>query len=177
MNNCFKCKWIKCTNQNTQTGWAYENMCMYALPLTTSLCLTAPSQLYVIILACICNYLSFLSGCWLGKLINIFYYSNYVTITHLIPLYHDWSIEKWSCSILPKPGSNRKTYNHKIQMRIRIILNFFENYKCSGIAFFLQSSRYVSNEQPCLKTTGLYDDLLLLVCFTFSISLQCSHFI
>ena len=26
--------------------------------------------------------------------------------------------------------------------------------------FFLQSSRYVSNEQPCLKTTGLYEDLL-----------------
>ena len=129
-----------------------------------------PSKLYVIILACICNYLSFLSGCWLGKLINIFYYSNYATITHLIPLYHDWSIEKWSCSILPKPGSNRKTYNHKIQMHIRIILNFFENYKSSGIAFFLQSSRYVSNEQPFLKTTGLYDDPLLLVCFTFSIS-------
>ena len=47
-------------------------------------------------------------------------------------------------------------------MRIRIILKFFEKYKCSGIAFFLQSSRYVSNEQSCLKTTGLYDDLLLL---------------
>ena len=29
-------------------------------------------------------------------------------------------------------------------------------------SFFLQSSRYVSNEQSCLKTTGLYDDLLLL---------------
>ena len=29
-----------------------------------------------------------------------------------------------------------------------------------GIAFFGQSSRYVSNEQPCLKTTGLYEDLL-----------------
>ena len=28
--------------------------------------------------------------------------------------------------------------------------------------FFLQSSRYVSNQQPCLKTTGLYGDLLLL---------------
>ena len=31
-----------------------------------------------------------------------------------------------------------------------------------GTAFFLQSCRCVSNEQPCLKTTGLYDDLLLL---------------
>ena len=47
-------------------------------------------------------------------------------------------------------------------MHIRIILKFFEKYKCSGIDFFLQSSRYVSTEQSCLKTTGLYDDILLL---------------
>ena len=33
---------------------------------------------------------------------------------------------------------------------------------CNKKGFFLQSSRYVSNEQSCLKTTGLYDDLLLL---------------
>ena len=46
-------------------------------------------------------------------------------------------------------------------MHIRIILKFFEKYKCSGIDFFLQSSRYISNEQSRLKTTGLYDDLLL----------------
>ena len=36
----------------------------------------------------------FLSGYWLWKLINIFYYCDYVTITHLIPLFHDWSTEK-----------------------------------------------------------------------------------
>ena len=30
----------------------------------------------------------FLSGYWLWKLINIFYFCDY--ITHLIPLYHDW---------------------------------------------------------------------------------------
>ena len=47
-------------------------------------------------------------------------------------------------------------------MYIRIILELFEKYKCSGITFFLQSSRYVSNQQLCLKTTGLYDDLSLL---------------
>ena len=41
-------------------------------------------------------------------------------------------------------------------MHTRIILEFFEKYKCPGIAFFLQSSRCISNEQPCLKTTGLY---------------------
>ena len=28
--------------------------------------------------------------------------------------------------------------------------------------FFCQSSRYVSNKQPCLKATGLYENLLLL---------------
>ena len=38
----------------------------------------------------------------------------------------------------------------------------FEKYKCPGIVSFLQSSRNVSDEQPCLKTTGLYDDLSLL---------------
>ena len=36
----------------------------------------------------------FLSGYWFCKLLNIFYYCDYVTITHLIPLYHDWSTEK-----------------------------------------------------------------------------------
>ena len=46
-------------------------------------------------------------------------------------------------------------------MHIRIILEFFEKYKCPGIDIFLKSSRCVSNEQPCLKTTVLYDDLLL----------------
>ena len=62
-------------------------------------------------------------------------------------------------------------------MHIRIILKFFEKYKCSSIVFLLQNSRYVSNEQPCLKATGLYDDVLFwmafhcpLVPFTFSVS-------
>ena len=48
-----------------------------------------------------------LSGCWLWKLINIFYYCDYVTIAHLIPLYHDWSTEKQN-SVSPKLGSNKK---------------------------------------------------------------------
>ena len=37
----------------------------------------------------------FLSGCWLWKLTNIFYNCDYVIITHLILLHHDWSTEKW----------------------------------------------------------------------------------
>ena len=35
----------------------------------------------------------FLSGYWLWKLINTFYYCDYVTIIHLILLCYDWSTE------------------------------------------------------------------------------------
>ena len=37
-----------------------------------------------------------------------------------------------------KLSGNRKTYNHfsKIHMHIRIILQFFEKYKCPGFCFF-----------------------------------------
>ena len=42
IDNYLKCKWIQCTNQKTETDWVDENMCMYALPLTTSLCFTPP---------------------------------------------------------------------------------------------------------------------------------------
>ena len=57
-----------------------------------------------------------------------------------------------------------KNCNHFLKSRcIRITLEFFEKYKCPDTAFFfLQSSRYLSNEQSCLTRTGLYDDLLLL---------------
>ena len=59
-------------------------------------------------------------------------------------------------------------------MHIGIILKAFEKYKYLGIAFFfLQSFRYVSNEQSCLKATGLYFILIFysyLICCTFSIS-------
>ena len=34
-----------------------------------------------------------------------------------------------------------------------------KNTNAQVLLFFHQSSRYVSNEQPCLKITGLYDDL------------------
>ena len=90
---------------------------------------------------------------------NIFHYCDYITITHLLLF------------IMIDQQKNRTQYHQNydlierpvslfnIQMHIRIILKFFEKHKCPGIAF-LQSSRYVSNEQSCLKTTGLYDDLL-----------------
>ena len=74
-------------------------------------------------------------------------------------LYHDWSKE-----------NNRILYHenhHLIGKSVTTFSNpdtrenyleFFEKYKCPGIVF-LQSSRCDSNEQPGLKTTGLYDDL------------------
>ena len=49
-------------------------------------------------------------------------------------------------------------------MQIRIILDIFEKKKkqIGLVFFFLQTSRCDSNEQPCLKVTGLYDYLLFL---------------
>ena len=50
----------------------------------------------------------------------------------------------------------------KIQMRIRVILEFFEKYSCLGITFFFTRAPDVSNEQSCFKTTELHEDLSLL---------------
>ena len=51
-------------------------------------------------------------------------------------------------------------------MHIKIILECSEKkmpkYFFFGCFFSFQSSRCVSNEQPYLKTTGVYDDLVLL---------------
>ena len=58
----------------------------------------------------------FLPGYWLWKLISIFYYCDYVTITHIIPLYHDWSIEKQNSVSLKLPF-NRKSCNHFLKPR------------------------------------------------------------
>ena len=105
-------------HQPKYTDWlGDENMCMHALPLTTSLCLTSPTA---------CNYFIsllimfplwfaiviifyFLFGYWLWKLINIFHYWDYVTITRLTPLYYDWSMENnrilyyQNCHLVEKP--------------------------------------------------------------------------
>ena len=47
-------------------------------------------------------------------------------------------------------------------MHIRIILEFFEKYKCPGTAFIFARAPDMSYEQPYLKTAGLLEDLLLL---------------
>ena len=102
---------------------------------------------------------------WLWKIINIFYYCDYVTITHLISLYHDWSTEKLCNSVSPKLPFNRKTCNHFLKSICvsELPWNFLKTTNIQVLLFFIgQRSRYISNEQPCLKTTGLYEDLLLL---------------
>ena len=124
-------------------------------------------------MVCNCNHLLFLVWHWLWKLINIFYYCDYVSITHLIPLYHDWSTEKLYNSVSPKLAFNRKICNHCLKSRCisELSWNFLKNTMSRYCFFFHQSSRYVSNEQPRLKTTGLYEELLLLPSlFHFSIS-------
>ena len=49
-------------------------------------------------------------------------------------------------------------------MHIKTILEAFEKYKYPGIAFifFFCRTPGISNKQPCLKTIGLYGDLLFL---------------
>ena len=63
-------------------------------------------------------------------------------------------------------------------MHIRIILNFFEKYKCSVLFFFLQSLKYVPNEQSSLKTAGYIAFTLSLFhffYFIFSVPLHLIH--
>ena len=104
IDNYLKCKWVQCINQKTETDWVDETMCMSALPLTTSLCLTPPHPncmylSYIVKLIMFPLWIEilitfyFLSGSWLWKLVNTFYCCDYVTITHLIPFYYYWSTE------------------------------------------------------------------------------------
>ena len=76
-------------NQKTKIGWVDEKMCMYALPLTTSLYLTPQIVcIYIVRLImfplwfAIVIMFYFLSGYRLWKQINIFFYCEYVTIIH-----------------------------------------------------------------------------------------------
>ena len=67
-------------------------------------------------------------------------------------------------SVSPKLPFNRKTCNHFLKSICisELSWNFLKNTNAHILLFFQQSSRYISNEQPCLKATGLYQDLLLL---------------
>ena len=61
--------------------------------------------------------------------LNIFYFCDYVTITHLIALYHDWSKEKLLNSVFPKQPLKRKTCNHFLKSRCisELSWNFLKN--------------------------------------------------
>ena len=68
---------------------------------------------------------------------------------------------------------NRKSCNHL--KKLNVYQNFLETkknkYNCQGTAFVFQSSRCVSKEQACLKTTGLYDDVFSILYSVFSFHL------
>ena len=82
--------------------------------------------------------------------------------------------------IIPSRSTQRKTCGHFLKSRCisELSWKFLKNTNVQLLPFFLQSSRYISSEQPWLKTE-LYDDLLLLssLFHFFLFHIQCSHFI
>ena len=78
-------------------------------------------------------------------------------------------VNKKIIELSPKLTFNRKSCHHfKIQIISELSWNFLKNSK---YFFFLQSSRCVSNEQPCLKQLDyMMIFYFYLVIFTFSIS-------
>ena len=93
-----KCKWVKCTNQKILTGWVDENLCLYAFPITTSLCLTPQTA---------CNYLSVklvMFPLWL-TIVIVMYFLVWLLIMKtdkhlLLPLflnyYCRWWLQPWN---------------------------------------------------------------------------------
>ena len=71
-----------------QAGWADESMCTQLLCLNAPLCWTPPRPFHIVRLTMfplrlvIIIIFYFLPGYWSWKLINIFYYCDYVTVTH-----------------------------------------------------------------------------------------------
>jgi len=69
------------------------------------------------------------------------------------------------------PFIRKKTCNHFLKFICisELSWNFLKNTNAQVLlfCFFGQSSRYVSNEQSCLKSTGLYEDLLLLFALVY----------
>ena len=89
----------------------------------------------------------FVPDYWLWKLINIFYYSDYVTIT------------QHNCIMIGQQKKNRNLYHPNCHLTEKPVItlksrwiwklpwNFLKNTNDQVLLFFsLQSSRYVSNE-------------------------------
>ena len=103
---------------------------------------------------------------------------------------NDWTELNWYrsfCTMLDK-GLRRNIEKEMEKLEINFKnLDAYQNYlgrfwklQMPRYSFFLQSSRYVSNEQPCLKITGLYDSLLLPLhsaesCFGHRLGIWNSH--
>ena len=106
------------------------------------------------------------------------YYFDYVTITHFntIVLISWWVNRKIvEFYITKKLPFNRKICNHFLNYICisELSWNFWKLQMPRGclFSFFGQSSRYASNEQPCLKQLECIRIFCFyLVCFTFSIS-------
>ena len=92
------------------------------------------------------------------------------------------------CIMSGQQKNNVILYHQKYHLLEKSVITFWnpnasQNYlgifwKMTRYCFFLQSHRFVFNVQPYLKTTALYDDLLLLsslfhfFCFIFSIPIS-----
>ena len=115
-------------------------------------------------MACNFNYLLFFA--WLlivktDKYLLLFWLCNYYSINTIVSLLVNREIIELYITKNRIYWKNLQSL-FKIQMHIRIIMNFFEKYIMFRSHFFLQTSRHVSNEQLCLKPTGLFDSLLVL---------------
>ena len=97
-----------------------------------------------------CNYLFFWSGYWLWKLINIFYHCDYVTITHLIPLHHDWlSTFTFIKRLLSSSSLSATRVVSSAYLRLLILLPAILIPACasSSPAFLMMYSAYTINKQ------------------------------
>ena len=164
-------------------------MCLYGLSLTTSLCLTPQiicSYLYcyvshVLIMACSCHYILFFL--WLltvktDKHFLLLWLCNCYSLNTVVSWLANRKIINSLSSKLPL---NRKTcITFKNPDAYQSYLWIFWKIQMPSCCFFLQSSRCVSNEQPCLKTNCVMIFYFYLVCFTFSVSysvLLCHKFL
>ena len=129
---------------------------------------------------CNCSYLLFFVWLLIVKLINIFYYCDPVTGSCLISLAIFLVNREMKEFRITKSTIEQKNLQSlfKIQMLIRIFFEIFEKCRCGGTAFYLQRSGCISNEPPCLKTTGyMMTFYFYLVCFNFSISCSVFHLV
>ena len=102
-DNHLNCKWIKCTNQQTDwlSRWKHVHVCTSAYHITPfhspncmHLFYTVRLIMFPLWLATVIIFYFFvLVWLFIVKTDKHLYYCDYATIIHLISLYHDWSTE------------------------------------------------------------------------------------